>query len=176
MASLPSLLLLLILSFLFFLHPSFARVSPQSTKLVDKVCKLTPDYAFCIQSLDSKHRTSTANLTGLGRISLDVALYNAKETFTYISELVNNVTDPTISVPVGRCFSLYQTTISYILSATTNFEMKSYEMVKLLLSERGNNPKACEAEFKNVKSPLTRRNKDMSKLIVIAEVIAGLLA
>ncbi|XP_077250608.1 cell wall / vacuolar inhibitor of fructosidase 2-like [Tasmannia lanceolata] len=157
-------------------HPSIARVSVKDATppLVDKVCKPTQYYDFCVQSLDSDPRAPTADLVVLSMISLDLMKRNATDTMAIISDMVGKEMDPVLKQKLSACFDMYAQSLDDIRLAFDALNSKSYTKVSNLAAKVNTQAYVCEGTFKEPPirgSPLTINNENLAHLGSIATTI-----
>ncbi|XP_058096236.1 putative invertase inhibitor [Magnolia sinica] len=150
-----------------------------SSSLVHKTRESTIDYKFCIHTLDSDPRTTTADLVGLANISLDLTFHNATDTHVYISRLLENANEPTIKKWLNICHEKYGYALAGISDSFNDLAYKDYENLNLSAQLVGAQALQCEKSFgakeESHKSPLSLRNDDLNRLSDIVATIASIL-
>ncbi|KAJ6863848.1 cell wall / vacuolar inhibitor of fructosidase 2-like [Populus alba x Populus x berolinensis] len=168
-----SLLLLLLLS---IFHASDA-----ATALVDKVCKQTSSYPFCVRSLYSDSRTPEADEYTLAYISVGVAYNNATSTQHYISDQlrsieVNGSSHHDQQQRLQMCSRGYQRAVSALTMAHNDLDSETFFELARLAAKASSGANDCKAAFKGVPSPtaLAKGNQDLVLLCEICGVVAKL--
>ncbi|KAH8486153.1 hypothetical protein H0E87_027575 [Populus deltoides] len=155
-----SLLLLLLLS---IFHASDA-----ATALVDKVCKQTSSYPFCVRSLYSDSRTPEADEYTLAYISVGVAYNNATSTQHYISDQlrsieVNGSSHHDQQQRLQMCSRGYQRAVSALAMAHNDLDSETFFELARLAAKASSGANDCKAAFKGIPSPtaLAKGNQDL---------------
>lgn len=168
-----SLLLLLLLS---IFHASDA-----ATALVDKVCKQTSSYPFCVRSLYSDSRTPEADEYTLAYISVGVAYNNATSTQHYISDQlrsieVNGSSHHDQQQRLQMCSRGYQRAVSALTMAHNDLDSETFFELARLAAKASSGANDCKAAFKGLPSPTTlaKGNQDLVHLCEICGVVAKL--
>ncbi|KAL4202157.1 hypothetical protein AMTRI_Chr02g262300 [Amborella trichopoda] len=150
-----------------------------SSNLVDKVCKQTKYYDFCVRQLDSNPARAKADLAGLGVIAIDQGIAKAKSTFSYIQELQNKTENPSLLQALGDCSELYVDAIDQLEDSKRSIELKDYADANMWVSASMADSDTCEEGFAEqeeaLPSPLSKNNSQLSKLGSIALAIIKLL-
>ncbi|PSS30742.1 Pectinesterase, partial [Actinidia chinensis var. chinensis] len=83
---------------------TFARPEMKVTAdLISQVCSKTLNPSLCSDTLKSDPRSATADLKGLGQISIDKAQTNAKQASGTIASLSKQATDPKVKNLINAC-------------------------------------------------------------------------
>ncbi|PON52637.1 Pectinesterase inhibitor domain containing protein [Parasponia andersonii] len=157
----------LALFLLFFLcSTSPTKAAPQ--QVVENICKETISYAKCIEALGSDPRTNklAENLKALAKISLDLAINNAKDSLALIKKLLKkkNVSRNT-GLALIQCNASYQGAIASFKSARTELHedaMTANYDVKTVVD----NADSCDNEMvsRKVRIPLISLGNDQLRL------------
>lgn len=143
--------------------------------LVDRVCKQTSDYKFCISALNSDPRTPGADQFTLAYVAFGLAYRKASSTQGQITSLLRNSTGP-VHQHLKQCQGYYATAIVKIREALANLDSETYDGLDGLATKAGDGAIDCESAFKGTKSPLTDSNKDLKGLSEICAAVAHLFS
>nr|DAD19417.1 TPA_asm: hypothetical protein HUJ06_020880 [Nelumbo nucifera] len=152
--------------------------------VVEETCKKVAakepgmSYDFCVASLQADPKSRTADLPGLGVISMKLMISNATNVNEYIKQLLKdgkleNMTRQALE----DCSSLYSDSISSVKDAINDFKSKDYNGANIKISAAMEAPTTCGeglSEGKAKESGLTERNDAFYKLSGIALVITTL--
>ncbi|KAG5563986.1 hypothetical protein RHGRI_000231 [Rhododendron griersonianum] len=96
---------------------------------IQKVCSkvVLPD--FCIKTLKPYPRSATADLTGIAKVSLDLAQSRANTTKSLILTLFKRVSDPTSKAILTECTNYFNKAIGYLNEAKKYLAAKDYDAV-----------------------------------------------
>lgn len=126
-----SFLTLLLLFFLYSTSPTQA-----ASQLVENICKETTNYTKCLEALGSDPRTKSAkNLKVLAKISLKLAINDAKYGLAFIKKNLNNKNknERNAKPVLKQCVASYKAVIASFKSAlaelsedalTANYDVK----------------------------------------------------
>ncbi|XP_068660626.1 putative invertase inhibitor [Aristolochia californica] len=173
--------LVLVPFLLVFTDPSLgARLGDQnSDELVDRVCRGSDDYYFCVSTLNSDHRTPNADLVGLAQISVDVTTKDLTSTYNYIEVLLKKTTDPRMKRDLGQCSGFYDTARNATLDASKAVARKDFAEVvtdaQLVGAAVGDCQDVFRAENPPLASPLKEQNQNAIDLATIVNSAANLL-
>ncbi|XP_058209512.1 pectinesterase inhibitor-like [Rhododendron vialii] len=103
-----SLLVTLVPWFL-FISLSDARPNRKpTTTLINQICSQTiGNPSLCLQVLESDTRSARADLRGLGKISIDIARKDAKQTSNLSTSLMKEATNSSLKGRYDYCAELY---------------------------------------------------------------------
>lgn len=166
------LFIFFMLSFLFLETPSCVAES-----LIQETCKKASqvNYTLCITALESDPRSPTADLAGLGSISIQLALANATQTWSHIQEMLKSGRfDSYDKARLEDCLELYSEAISNLTESLKALKDKSYLDVNVQVSAAMTDSDTCEDGFKEKAgrvSPSTEENYYLSQLGSIALAI-----
>lgn len=142
--------------------------------LIENTCKNTPNYQLCVSTLQSDPRSFDTDVYGLGLVLVDAV--KAKATFTVDSIKKLKGSNPEFILPLIECSILYNA----ILKADIPEAIEALRKGVPKFAENGMIDAAlevqiCENSFKQSNSPLTRMNKDVYDLSVVAKSIIRML-
>nr|DAD18237.1 TPA_asm: hypothetical protein HUJ06_019700 [Nelumbo nucifera] len=128
-------------------------------------------YDFCDACLRADPRSSMANLTELGIISMELIITNATNVDSSIKHLLN---DPGLSQKtkeeLQNCLSLYSKSITTVKQAINYLKSDELNSANKMISASMEAPKACERGISEG-SPLTTESQTLYRLNEIAFVI-----
>ncbi|PON96235.1 Pectinesterase inhibitor domain containing protein [Trema orientale] len=159
----------LALFLLFFLCSTSRPTKAAPQQVVENICKETISYARCIEALGSDPRTKLAeNLKALAKISLDLAINNAKDSLAFIKNLLkkkNVRSRSNTGLALIQCSASYQGAIASFKSARTELHedaMTANYDVKTVVD----NADSCDNEMvsRNVRIPLISLRNDQLRL------------
>ncbi|XP_058083231.1 pectinesterase inhibitor [Magnolia sinica] len=161
------------------IRPSSARVIPMaSADLINKVCQSNLNPPACVQLFNSVPETKTADLAGLGRISLNLAQHLVSETLDYISYLDGKTTDQRLHDIFKTCNKWYDFAKTAVDTAMKDLNDGAYTPMNENSWGAGEAALTCEEEFENAPSrpsPLSDRNDLMYRLGQMATAISNML-
>ncbi|KAJ9162771.1 hypothetical protein P3X46_022520 [Hevea brasiliensis] len=141
------------------------------TKIVDKVCKRTSNYSFCVESLYSDSRTPEADQYTLAFVAVRLAYLSASTTRDFITQLLKNENQK----PLQICIGDYNMAVSAIIMADNDLNSETFFELADLANKAAAAADDCEAAFKgNQSRPLGNKNKDLKGLCEIFGVIGRL--
>ncbi|KAL5983670.1 hypothetical protein ACLOJK_017761 [Asimina triloba] len=146
--------------------------------LVDKVCRGTQNYNFCIRALNSDRRSASADLLGLARISLDLVRRSASDSHDFVCNLIPSTPDPTMKDALSNCCALYSSALFHVRDAYQYLDPKSPADLNGDMDEVYSEGHRCEDEFKKpgiTSRPLGPRNQNLEQLSKITSRISSLL-
>ncbi|XP_059630022.1 pectinesterase inhibitor-like [Cornus florida] len=166
-------LLSIFLSFLFFNHSLAA-----SNKLINSICSSTHNPSLCVQSLKSDPRTASADLKGLGGISIDIAQSNAKSTYNMILSLIKRTTDPKLKGRYDTCRENYDDSISDLDESRQLLKSGDYAGLNIHASAALDGGETCNDNFEGPPAEpaqLKQANQRLEDLCSIILVISNRL-
>lgn len=150
----PSHLLTVFTIFSFFLFLCFPTQTNASSKLVNNICNETLDCVKCHKALALDPRTKSAkDLNLLAKISLQLAIANAKDSFSFINQLLshtvnnNKNSNASGSEPIKRCVFWYRGVVSSFQSALMELK-EDVETANYDIKIAGDDADACEEGLK----------------------------
>lgn len=164
-----------------FFSSSSSLAIQSSTQLIQQTCSQTKYYQLCVSSLQSDPRSSTADLKVYAKIFVELALSNAKDTFSYTYRLTSNESmDPVLKMCLNDCLSVYDIGVNKLTDALIYLDLKDFIQVNNLLGTAKEQGEQCDQFFikppvPETPSPLTDRNEVYERLCSIAIVIVNLL-
>lgn len=153
------------------------QTQSQSTDLISKTCKKTPNYDLCLSSLQSSPQSSNSDISGLARIMADLVLSNATDTLDYIHGLLKQSPEEDLQRPLANCAELYIPVVKYSLPQSIDaLSNGHYGFANYGISDAAKQAQACEKGFSgSTESPLTDRNTLVSSLSNVAVAIINLI-
>lgn len=171
-----------LLSLLVLLTIVRATDNKPANNLVDKICKQTSGYSFCVTSLYSDSRTPEADQYTLAFISVGLAYIHANTSQHHISELLSNGSshDHADQQRLQRCSRDYSNAVSALAMAYNDLNSETFFELADLAGEAARSASDCQAAFKGIPSPpLANRNHDLMGLceicVAVAKLFTGLL-
>ncbi|KAL6008280.1 hypothetical protein ACLOJK_033786 [Asimina triloba] len=134
-------------------------------------------YDFCVASLEAVPESYTADLNGLGIISLKLALLNATHAEHRVVELQAGKQDLFTKRCLETCPELYSDATSSLEDSIKAFSFSSYDDANAYVSAAMDDCGTCEDGFKEkegVVSPMMKENQDIFQLCAIALAITRL--
>ncbi|XP_043717994.1 putative invertase inhibitor [Telopea speciosissima] len=136
-------------------------------------------YDFCVAALGEDPKSHSADLQGLGIISLELIKDNATKIGSRIGELLNDgKISPDVKERLKDCQDLYSDVKSDVNDAIDAFKSKDYIKANLEVSSASDASTTCEDGFTEkpgLKSPLSIENDNFFQLSVIALSITKFL-
>ncbi|XP_068636309.1 putative invertase inhibitor [Aristolochia californica] len=183
-ASVSSCFIIPIFLLVFFCETIPSETAPGNSGLITKTCKRVAktssniDYATCVTSLQSARGSKSADLRGLAVIASNLALINATRSRRKAENLRKKALDRYNRVRLEACEELYSDAISELRDAAMAFRSKKDSEANILLSAAYTDADTCEDSFAEMEghvSPLTKQNKNLSRLCVIGLAISKFL-
>ncbi|CAN1281688.1 Cell wall / vacuolar inhibitor of fructosidase 1 [Linum perenne] len=145
-----------------------------SDDLINQVCKKTPFYRLCSDTLLSAANTSSEDIKGLASSFTNIVLSNATETLSYIQVKLKSADDPKMEKALANCAELYIPVVEYNLPQGIDaFNRGYYGFTRYVLSDAGNQADACGEKVGG--GEVGARNEMVSELSIVAAAIIGLL-
>ncbi|WCJ23273.1 Plant invertase/pectin methylesterase inhibitor superfamily protein [Euphorbia peplus] len=169
-----------ILPIFIFILLILSHLSPEtnSADLIAEICKKTPFYDLCINSLNPLAPT-TSDIKAVASTMANLVLSNATDTLSFIQQLIKSGPDPPeLQKPLANCAELYIPVVRYNLpQAIGAFTRGKFGFASYLLSDARKQAQDCEKNFSGSEepSPLTQKNKLISNLCDVAVAILKLL-
>ncbi|CAN1195119.1 Cell wall / vacuolar inhibitor of fructosidase 1 [Linum perenne] len=151
-------------------------ISVQSSDdLINQICKKTPFYRLCSDTLHSAANTSSVDIKGLASNFTNIVLSNATETLSYIhGQLKSGPDDPKTEKALANCAELYIPVVEYNLPQGIDaFNRGYYGFTRYVLSDARNQADACGEKVGG--GEVGARNEMVSELSDVAAAIVGLL-
>ncbi|KAJ6940094.1 hypothetical protein NC651_006287 [Populus alba x Populus x berolinensis] len=171
------------LLFLPFLLTTFHAITAQN--LINETCKKCAEndpnisYKFCVTSLQAANNSHSANLRGLGMISIKLTKNNVAKTRQYIMELLKNrKLNRFIRVCLNDCLDLYSDALPALKQAILDYQSEHYNDANIEVSSVIDAATTCEDGFKEregAASPLTKKNNDVFQQSAVALSIINML-
>ncbi|KAL0009858.1 hypothetical protein SO802_004966 [Lithocarpus litseifolius] len=158
----------------------FYDVSNADRALLDKVCKKSTDYDFCVSTLLSDPEGLTDVLYRLGLVSTSVSLgmistINDGE----ISNILIGVTDPVIGERIRGCQADISSLYEDMQSARDAAGTQSYVEEAKSLASAQDKIAGCNKRFEGppkTESPISKSTSKIEKLINISAVILTMIS
>ncbi|XWS34412.1 hypothetical protein CRYUN_Cryun21dG0036300 [Craigia yunnanensis] len=166
----------LIFFFCCILSPSSAATSNQTNKLVDKVCKQTSNYTFCVKALYSDPRTPAADAYTLAYVSFGLAYLNATATQKHIAKLLKiNTTTPVSHKSLKICQHDYHKAVSALKEAYNDLNSETFFQLAKLAAHAAAAADDCQSAFRGTHyKPLATMNAYLKALSNICVVVSKL--
>ncbi|KAL4385257.1 hypothetical protein GQ457_15G020760 [Hibiscus cannabinus] len=75
--------------------------------LIERICKQSQDYGFCMSTLGNDPRSGTADLRGLALISTSLSIIQIQDTLSRLPDIIKQSTDPLPIHRLGVCQTDY---------------------------------------------------------------------
>ena len=152
--------------------------------IILKTCKQCSDsspnvnYTLCVSSLQSVPKSHRSNLRGLGVISVELSITNAKQVRSKVKNLLKaNPEDQFVKSSLETCLGLYTDAISGLMDSVKAIKSGHYDDANTWISSAVDAPGTCDDSFAegNLNSPLVVEDKGFFQLAVISLGITALL-
>jgi pectinesterase inhibitor-like protein len=171
---LKSLAFLILIVCTTFVVTECRNIQPNDVNLIQQTCKKTPNYALCMQYLNSDPKAPSADVTGLALIMANVMESKAKIAFNKLYQLIAK-SPPDQKAELKLCeFNYGAIEVASIPQVIDNLQKRIPQYAELGADATVNNAKGCENGFKG-KSPLTAENNAIIDASVITAAIVRLL-
>ncbi|KAI3696576.1 hypothetical protein L6452_28960 [Arctium lappa] len=154
---------------IFLLSNTFA-----SADLINRICELTNDPSLCSNSFRSDPRSTNANLTILGRISIK----NAQKSAKVAKKLIHKASK---SGNYTECLSIYDDAISNLKKCKKAFKSHDYGQLSTLVSGAMTDASMCDGSFgRGVQGPPQLKFASIKLqvlcniILVISNVLSGI--
>ncbi|XP_047339884.1 pectinesterase inhibitor-like [Impatiens glandulifera] len=167
-----------LLSLLVFFTLSFALPNIKANTLVSKICADTRNPSLCNHVLNSDPGASTADLKGLGYISIKIALTNVKQTLPYIKSLVMQTTNVMLKNRFKTCAENYSDTVDSLNKSKTVLDKGDIPSLRTYASAAFHGTDTCKDSFEGppaAPAQLNDANKKLEDLVSILLKIGALL-
>ncbi|TXG71456.1 hypothetical protein EZV62_000035 [Acer yangbiense] len=104
----------------------FNTTSNASSKIINDICAKTRFPSICLEILESTPGAATADVKGLGKITLDLARSSASKTLGRINSLIPKTTDPKLKEIYKTCSEHYDNAIGSFNNAETDLNKGNY--------------------------------------------------
>ncbi|OUZ99185.1 Pectinesterase inhibitor domain [Macleaya cordata] len=137
-------------------------------------------YDFCVSSLQANPKSKTADLLGLGVISMELSSSNATYISSYIGKLLKDGqgVDPKAKKYLQDCLELYSDAIVDVQDAIKALNARDFMQANTQMSAAMDASTTCEEGFKEEKglvSPLAKEDNDFFQLTAISLAITNLV-
>lgn len=157
---------------------SQCRVQPMDEKLIESICKKTPNFDLCVSSLKSDPKSSTADVPGLSLIMVDIIKAKATKTLNRIHELLKRGPGGfREKQALSSCANSYNVIIEAdVPEAIEALTRGGYKFAEDGIADAAVEADICEHGFSSLgSSPLTDMNKDMNEVSNVARAIVRTL-
>ena len=142
--------------------PTYAWLSVKvSENMLISICSWHEDPPFCLQTLQSDHRTPLVDHVGLTNISIHLTNVAAKKNMALIRSLVNKTTDPVLKAPFEVCLELYNSILGDLEYAKTALTTHDYFSVKVASDRCMIDTENCRDELTSSAPPFLQENNEM---------------
>ncbi|KAF6145547.1 hypothetical protein GIB67_037580 [Kingdonia uniflora] len=119
------------------------------------------NYNFCIATLKADPKSRTADLKGLGSISINLNKARATYINSYVKNLLNKGGDVTTKQCLQYCSGYYSDAVYNVNTAIKDLYSGDYQGANIKISAAMAAPADCEDEFKNKRllSPVTKQGQ-----------------
>ncbi|XP_065860189.1 cell wall / vacuolar inhibitor of fructosidase 1-like [Euphorbia lathyris] len=155
-----TLFLLLILS---------RNLAQTDANIVDQTCKQTPHYDLCLKFLNSDPRSSTADVTGLALILMDLLKNETTKSVQFVKQLRGK--RPDLEKPLKSCDSDYDAILTADVPAIQALELGNPRFAEDGMNDVDIEATSCENEFGIEISPLFDSNKLLTDISHVAAAI-----
>ncbi|XP_026432409.1 cell wall / vacuolar inhibitor of fructosidase 2-like [Papaver somniferum] len=160
-----------------------AKMGEQSNERVDSICNQTPNPKFCIDAIYTDPQASDANTVGLAYIDFRLAITNATNTLSFITNLQYRYNAPPNGVTgLTPCSVGYKKAKNALEAALADLDSDTYELEQFA-AVSAQSADRCQHSLNStrmmkqisVRSRLIRRNTDLKLLTGICSVISSML-
>jgi pectinesterase inhibitor-like protein len=145
-----------------------------SCDLIDSACKGTPNYQLCVSTLRSNPKSHSADITGLSLIMVDAVKDKATSALQIISKLEK--LHPQKKNAFRDCRFRYSVVQKYNVGEAVEALTKGDQKFAVDgMSDAAIEAQICEENFKPSPSPMTKMNKAVQDLSLVAAAIIRLL-
>ena len=144
-------------------------LQPNDANLVAETCKKTPYPSACLQFLQGNPRSSSADITGLAMIMVDVIKVKTNGVLNKINQLLKGGGD---KQALNSCLSKYNAVLNAdIPQAVEALKTGNPKFAESGVADASLEANFCEKGFSAGKSPLTNENNDMHTAAEVARAI-----
>ncbi|KAK7348026.1 hypothetical protein VNO80_22574 [Phaseolus coccineus] len=148
---------------------------PNDESLIESTCKKTPNYNLCLQYLKANPGSSTASVSGLALIMVNVMKAKAYDALKIIHDLQKKGAGPKQQGALKSCASNYNAVlVADIPEATEALQKGDPKFAENGANDAANEATYCEDEFSG-NSPLTKQNNAMHDVAAVTAAIVRLL-
>lgn len=143
-------------------------------KLIEDVCKQTPNFDLCVSSLHSDPKSSSADVPELALIMANIINVKATSTLNHIKDLLKEGSgDRDALVSCGQNYiAILEIDLPQAIKALIN---GAYDIAEDGFADAVLEANFCEEGFSSGSSPLTDTNKYICDASGVARAIARLL-
>ncbi|ESW26405.1 hypothetical protein PHAVU_003G117300 [Phaseolus vulgaris] len=148
---------------------------PNDESLIESTCKKTPNYNLCLQYLKASPGSSTADVSGLALIMVNVIKAKANDALKIIHDLQKKGGGPKQQGALSSCASNYNAVlVGDVPKATYALQAGDPKFAEDGANDAANEATYCENGFSG-NSPLTKQNNAMHDVAVVTAAIVRLL-
>ncbi|KAF3440576.1 hypothetical protein FNV43_RR18860 [Rhamnella rubrinervis] len=146
--------------------------------LIQKTCKTTKYYNFCLQTLKSDPASTSADTKGLALIMAGIGLANSTATSSYLSsQLLSIKNDEIMKRVLKECAAKYTYAADALHACAQDLASDSYDYASMHITAAADYPNACHNAFKRysglVYPPELARREDGLKHF--CDVVLGII-
>lgn len=168
----------LLLSVLIVISVS-VRPSNAATEQIDKVCKKTSNYSFCVGVLSSNGWAlmPNADLVTIAYAAFNPAYDSAIKTKDYIGSLLEDTNDPALQESLKRCQADYEHVAEKMTQAVSNLDSRSYGSIDDLAEEAAAKVDDCQSGLSGgaARSQLADKNRVQKAHCEIGAVVGRMI-
>ncbi|KAI8570313.1 hypothetical protein RHMOL_Rhmol01G0024800 [Rhododendron molle] len=133
------------------------QLSAQNDDAIQKVCSNAISPEFCLKTLRPYPRNATADLRGIAKVSVNLALSQASAAKSLIATLLKQVSDPTNRTTLTDCSKNFNRAILELNAAKKYLVARDYTSVNVQASLAEQNTDVCSISLSaNSPSPKLR--------------------
>lgn len=146
--------------------------------LIQKTCKTTKYYNFCLQALKSDPTSFKADTKGLALIMVGIGLANSTATSSYLSsQLLSTKSDEITKKVLKDCANKYTYSGDALQASVQDLAAESYDYASMHISAAADYPNACHNTFERYPGlvyPLELAHRE-DGLKHICDVVLGII-
>ncbi|KAK9018456.1 hypothetical protein V6N11_001431 [Hibiscus sabdariffa] len=105
--------------------------------LIERICKQSQDYGFCMSTLGNDPRSGTADLRGLALISTSLSIIQIQDTLSRLPDIIKQSTDP-LAIQNGTnqvidCHNIFRREGPIATSPIAGDDMNVFKLAELIL-------------------------------------------
>lgn len=175
MATSPSLtkaLVPILFTIFLVIHPVIGGDDTQA--LISEICRETSDYAFCSNIFIQNLPSPTADIVGLGQITVNQSLQAATNTEIFVERMISSETNTTLQDLYKICQEAYSIVANKYAQANESFAKGAYSTVVFLESRTERFIDDCQNNVE-ASPALTEKNRQMKVLINMSLTTVNLI-
>ncbi|CAH9114945.1 unnamed protein product [Cuscuta epithymum] len=150
------------LSIFFSFFVALISITNVNGDLIDTVCAKTQRPPFCQQTLRADPRSKTADLKGLGFISIDITTKQANSGKTLVQSLLNGAVDQKVKSALSSCLENYGDSIDTLGECSDALKSGDYGGLNIKASSALDSFGTCDDGFSDFSKPEPPQLKDAS--------------